>query len=243
MRYHSALQPCYLGDLGHQAGLPDAGAAADQHKTTAARNRRPPHVLQRAELSGPADKLCRGQAGAAGRRGGRGRPPYRRAGMRHQALERPARRGVRRDTELALQHRRAMVVGADGASPVTQIGLQLHQDAIADFLQRLQLDPVPGRIHRSGQVTHSRPCRAGQVAQVHALALELRPGVEEPVVVHAGQQLTPVSGDRRGGMPQDPIVIIGSRRHQRRFALGIEDAHVDAACFRVVPAQLPGRHH
>ena len=136
-----------------------------------------------------------------------------------------------------------MVVGADGAGPVTLIGLQLHQGAVADLLQRLQLDPAPGRLHRPGQVTRSRPCRADQVAQVHALALELRPGLEQPVVVHAGQQLTPVRGDRRGGMPQDPVVIIGSRRRQGRFALSIEDAHVDAACLRVTPAQFPRTHH
>ena len=242
-RDHRALQPCDLGDLGHQAGLPHTSATADQHETAAARHGGPPHLLQHAELSGPAEKLCRGQPGAAGRWASSGRGPYRRAGVSHQALERPARRGVRRDAELALQHRRAMVVGADGPGPVAHIGLQLHQGAIADLLQRLQLDPAPGRLHRPGQVTRSRPCRAGQVAQVHALAFKLRPGVEQPVFVHAGQQLTPVRGDRRGGMPQDPVVITGSRRRQGRFAPTIEDAHVDAARLRVTPAQIPGRHH
>ena len=136
-----------------------------------------------------------------------------------------------------------MVVGADGPGPVAQIGLQLHQGAIADLLKRLQPDPVPGRLHRPGQVTGSRPCRTGQVAQVHALAFKLRPGVEQPVFVHAGQQLTPVRDDRRGGMPQDPVVITGSRRRHGSLSLSTEDAHVDAARLGVTPAQIPGRHH
>ena len=165
-----------------------------------------------------------------------------RAGVSHQALERLARRGVRDDAELALQHRRAVVIGADGAGPVAQIGLQLHQGAIADLLQRLQLNPAPGGIHRPGQVTRSRPRRTDQVAQVHALALELRPGLEQPVLVHAGQQVTPVLGDRRGGMQQDPVVVTGRRRGQGSLPLDVEDAHVDAARPRVTPAQIPGRH-
>ena len=37
-----------------------------------------------------------------------------------------------------------------------------------------------------------RPRRAEQIAQVRALALKLRPGVEHPVVVHAGQEIAPV---------------------------------------------------
>ena len=64
-RDHRALQPCYLGNLGHQAGLPHTSATADQHETAAPRVGDPPRLLQHAELSGPADKLCRSQPGAA----------------------------------------------------------------------------------------------------------------------------------------------------------------------------------
>ena len=66
-----------------------------------------------------------------------------------------------------------MVVGADRAGPVTQVGLQQHQGAIADLLQRLQLDTAAGSVHRSGQVTPSRSRRTNQIAQVHALPFEL----------------------------------------------------------------------
>lgn len=65
------------------------------------------------------------------------------------------------------------MVGADGPGPVTQASLQLHQSAIANLLQRLQLDPAPGGLHRPGQVTCPRPGGTYQVAQLHALALEL----------------------------------------------------------------------
>jgi len=64
------------------------------------------------------------------------------------------------------------MIGADGPGPVTEVGLQLHQDAIAGLLQRLQPDPAPGRLHRPGQVTRSRPGRTEEVAQLDALALK-----------------------------------------------------------------------
>ena len=59
------MQPSHLGDLGHQAGLPDAGVAADQRQTGAARRGGPPQVLELAELVRPADQLGSGEAGAA----------------------------------------------------------------------------------------------------------------------------------------------------------------------------------
>ena len=65
------------------------------------------------------------------------------------------------------------MVGADGPGPVAQVSLQPHQSAIADLLQRLQLDPPTGSLHRPGQVTCSRLGGTYQVAQLHALALEL----------------------------------------------------------------------
>jgi hypothetical protein len=65
------------------------------------------------------------------------------------------------------------MVGADGPGPVTQIRLQLHQSAVADLLQRLQLDPAPGGLHRTGQVTGPRPGGTDQIAQLDALTLQL----------------------------------------------------------------------
>jgi hypothetical protein len=66
-----------------------------------------------------------------------------------------------------------MMVGADRTGPVAQVSLQLHQGAITDLLQRLELDPATGRIHGSGQVPRSRPRRAGEITQIDALALQL----------------------------------------------------------------------
>ena len=66
-----------------------------------------------------------------------------------------------------------MVVGAHRTGAVAQVSLELHQGAIAGLLERLQLDPAPGRIHRPGQITPPGPRRADQIAQLHALALQL----------------------------------------------------------------------
>ena len=66
-----------------------------------------------------------------------------------------------------------MVVGADGTGPVAQVGLQQHQGAIPGLLQRLQLDPAARGIHRSGQVTRTRPRRTSRSHKLRALALEL----------------------------------------------------------------------
>ena len=166
----------------------------------------------------------------------------RRACVGHQPLEHLPCRRVRDDAQLALQDRSAVVVGADRAGPVAQVGLQLHQRAVADLLQRLQLNPAAGGIHRPGQVAAARPGLGEQVAQVHALALELRPGLEQPVLVRAGQQVAPVLGDGRGGVGEDLLVIAGRGRRQRRLALDVEDAQVDAAGLGVAPAQVRGRH-
>ncbi len=70
-----------------------------------------------------------------------------------------------------------MVVGAHRTGAVTQVGLELHQGAIAGLLKRLQLDPAAGGIHRPGQITAAGARRADQIAQLHALALQLRPGL------------------------------------------------------------------
>ena len=163
--------------------------------------------------------------------------------MGHQALECLPRRRARDDAELTLQDRSAVVVGADRAGPVAQVGLQQHQGAIAGLLQRLQLDPAAGGIHRSGQVTPSRARLTEKIAQVHALALKLRPGVEQPVVVHAWQELASVLRNGTGGVREDPLAVTGRSSRQGSLALDVEGAHVDASHLAVAPAQIPGRHH
>ena len=131
------------------------------------------------------------------------------------------------------------MIGTDGACAVAQIGLQLHQGAIADLLKRLQLNPAARGIHRPGQVPATRPRLAQQIAQADALPLDLGPGIEQPVLVHAGQQVAPVFGDGRGGVHQDPAAVIGSRGGQGSLPLDIENTHVDTAGVRVTPAQVP----
>ena len=158
-----------------------------------------------AELARPADELRRGPPGASRRRARpSGRSGRRAARVGHQALECLPRRRVRDHAELALQHRGAVVVGADRPGPVAQVGLQQHQGAVADLLQRLQLDPAARRLRRPGQVARPRPRRAEQVAQVRALPVELRPGLEQPVVVLAGQQVALVLGQGRGRRGRGP---------------------------------------
>ena len=66
-----------------------------------------------------------------------------------------------------------MVVGAHRAGAVAQVSLELHQGAIAGLLERLQPDPAAGGIHRPGQITPPGARRADQIAQLHALALQL----------------------------------------------------------------------
>jgi hypothetical protein len=242
-RHHRPLLPGHPGHLGHQAGLADTGATADQHETALACRGGLPRALEQAQLGGPADEPGGRRPRTPGGRLRRRRRPLRGACVRHQALERLACGLTRGHAELTLEHRGAVVVGADGARAVSQAGLQLHQRAIADFLQRLQLDPAPGDGHRARQVARPRPRGADQIAQVHALTLKLRPGVEQPVVVYAGQEVAPVLVDSRGAVHQHPVVIAGGGRRQGGLPLGIEDAHVNAARPGVAPAQIPGRHH
>ena len=66
-----------------------------------------------------------------------------------------------------------MMVCAYRTRPVAQLSLQLHQDSIADLLQRLQLNPVAHGIGRPGQVPPPRSHLRNQVPQVHAMPLKL----------------------------------------------------------------------
>ena len=66
-----------------------------------------------------------------------------------------------------------MVVGADRSGQVAQVGLEQHQVAVADFLQRLQPDPAPRYLRRPGQITGPGPRGAEQIAKVRALTVEL----------------------------------------------------------------------
>ena len=130
------------------------------------------------------------------------------------------------------------MVGTHRTGPVAQVGLPPHQGPVADLLQWLQADPAAGNLHRPGQVTVPGSCLAEQVVQADALPLHLRPGLEHPVVIHAGQQVTPVLRDGQGGMLEDPVVIPGRGRRQGGLALDVEDAQVDPARRGIPPAQI-----
>jgi len=238
-RHHRALQQGLPGNLGHQAGLADTRTAPDQRHAPAADRSGPPQVVQQVKLPRPADELCRRQPGAAGR----GRLLAHRLGAGHQPLERLPGRWIREDAQLTLQNRSAMMVGTHRTCPVAQIGLQPHQGPVANLLERLQGDPAAGNLHRPGQVAVPRSCRAEQVAQAHTLALNLRPDLEHPVVIHTGQEVTPVLRDGPGGMQEDPLVIADRFRRQGGFALDVKDAQVDPARRGVTPAQIRGGHH
>ena len=128
------MQPYHLGELGHEPGLADPGAAADLRQTGAARRGGPPQVLKLAELWQPANEPSCSQPGAGGV-GLETRPTCAgRVSVGHQPLECLPRRRIRDNSKLTLQDRSAMVVSADGTGTVAQIGLQQHQGAIPGLL-------------------------------------------------------------------------------------------------------------
>jgi hypothetical protein len=65
-----------------------------------------------------------------------------------------------------------VVVRADRAGPVAQVGLQQHQGAITGLFQRLQLYPAPRSLYRTEHVTGPRPRGGEQITQVSALTVE-----------------------------------------------------------------------
>jgi len=56
--HNCALQPRQICYLGHQAGLADTGAAADQRETGATCCGGAPQLLEQTEFGRPADELC-----------------------------------------------------------------------------------------------------------------------------------------------------------------------------------------
>jgi hypothetical protein len=93
--------------------------------------------LEQTELLRSADELCCGEPGATGGRLDRRQGCVCWVYVSQQTLDCLPRRLVRDDAEFTLQDRSAVVVGAHGTGSVAQIGLQLHQGAVADLLQRL----------------------------------------------------------------------------------------------------------
>jgi hypothetical protein len=148
------------------------------------------------------------------------------------------RRETRLDAQLPLQYRGAAVVGAHRARPVTEAGLQFHHGAIADLLEWPQLGAAAGDVDRSRQIAAAGPRGGQQVTQLHALAFELRPHIEKPVVVAARQEITPVHVEGRRRVRGDCLVIVG---RQRRIPISGELPDVDSAGRCVLPAQIPRR--
>jgi hypothetical protein len=223
-RAFAARQP---GELRHEPRLAGPGVAPHEHDPGPARGGGPPPVTEPGQLRAPADEP------------GRRRP--RRLGIRagEQPVQGRAGRLGRDDAELAFEDRRAAVVGADRARPVAGVGLQGHQGPVAGFLQRAEQDPLPGRGQCRGRLARRRP--AGEVAQLDALPFQLGPGLEDPVVGEAGQQLAAVARERRVRVGEHGA---GVRGGQRRAAGDGEVPHVDPARRGVLPAQvLPGDGH
>lgn len=108
------------------------------------------------------------------------------------------------DAELAFENRCAVVVATDGAGPVSQIQLKLHQRAVPGLFQRLQLDPAPGRVECSGECSDAGASGTADVAHAGTLPLQLEPGVHDPLVVHPGQELAAVLANGSGGVPAAP---------------------------------------
>ena len=123
-------------------GRPSAAARQRPRRARSSRarptNRRPPPTSGRSTGSGVA-------ATAGPDRG-------------QQPVQRGAGERVGLDAQLALQDRRAVVVGAHRARAVALVALQLHQRAVAGLLQRAQLHAAAGGVDRSGQVA-GRPVR------------------------------------------------------------------------------------
>ena len=146
------------------------------------------------------------------------------------------------DAQLALQHRGAAVVGADGSGAVAQVGLELHQRAVADLLQRLQPDPRRAASQRPGQVARRRP--AASQTSAHSSThwcLQLGPGVEQPVVVQAGQQVA--AGTPRAAASACAQGAPRRRRPPARPRRSTSKARTSTRRGRgVAPAQVLGGH-
>ena len=245
-----ALPTGQIGDLGHQAGLPHAGAARDKHHAAPPGGRRLPDAGQDAQLVTPPDKRRPGLTGPPGRpwrlcrlrAHGRAVPAWRRRPVtRHEPPERRAGRVVGCHAKLPLKHGGAMVVGAHRRRPVAHVGKQPHQHAIPGLLKGLQLDAAPRGGRRPGEIAGPRPGGADQVAQLHALPSEPFPRLGGPVVVHARQQVAAVLRKRLGAVPDHRVVVAGLRGRECRQPAGIECPHVRVTGRPVHPAQVPGR--
>lgn len=146
------------------------------------------------------------------------------------------------DAQLVLQHRRTVVVRADRAGPVADVGLQLHQGAISDLLQRLQLNPPPGRGFRSLQVSRAQARSAHQVTQGGALTCQPLTLGEHPVVTAPRQQVTAVHAEGGSPVPQGALVATLAHRAVCRVAFGGEHVHINSTARTLVPAQRRGLH-
>ena len=204
----------------------------------------PPHLLEHAQLGRPADQLGPPPA-RCGRRTARRRPAVR-AGRTRVGASAAGTPGASQRPGPRPAHAPAPRRSGGRCSPprpVAQVGLQLHQRAVADLLQRLQLDPAPGGIHRpgAGHRPGPGPRRPGRTAPRTAAQAAPWPRA-------ASRRTRPAAG--RPGTRRSP-----RRRARQRFLLahppprppGQPSARWRRRARRrgmsgVIPAQVPGRY-
>ena len=191
---------------------------------------------EHAELLAPAHEVHRGhdRLGGDGRTGG--------GGLVHEVREQPPGRRVRVDAQLPLQHAGAVVVGAHRAGAVAHPRLDPDQVAVADLVDRVQLDAPPRGPERdrpppgpSGGVGHP-------LAHLDALGDQLVAPGEGPVVVQAGQQLAAVRRQRGAAVLEDGRGVVGLGR-EHPLASPLELAEVHPAGVAVAPGEVGGGHH
>ncbi len=99
------------------------------------------------------------------------------------------------------------MIGAYGAGPITELRLDLHEDAIGLFFQRLQGNPAPGHRRCTYQIAVANARFADERAQVDAPPLDLGPDLENPVVIAAREELPPVARNGGGTMADHAFAI------------------------------------
>jgi hypothetical protein len=139
-----------------------------------------------------------------------------------------------------LEHGSAAVIGTHRCGAVPRLGLDLHEEAIAELLEWLQVNAPARDLNGTAVISRHPPTGGGQVAQIYTLPTHTVTMVEQPVVVDPGHELAPILGDRRIGMAEELVAIVPRPRRERRLTLGVEHADVNSTGRSVTPGQGRG---
>ncbi len=118
------------------------------------------------------------------------------------------------------------MIGGHRGGAVPEGCLQVHQEAIAGFLQRLKPHPSAGQNNCLRKIMGAPQCGDRLVTEPDAFATEFVSLLKDPVRKSARQEISPVFVNSSLRVDQELRLVTGRCRGQGGVPLSAEDTHI-----------------